>query len=212
MSYQDLILHLRKLVDDQKLRKMVSKRIREFELLRESSWKEIFSELCFCMLTANSSAEACIRIQRELGPEGFLSLPEESLARKLAELGHRYPRTRARYIVEARKYAKDLKRVVLSLSEERAREWLVRNIKGIGMKEASHFLRNIGAKNLAIIDRHVLRALKEYKIINSIPRSLTKSKYLEIENVLRKAARDLGITLAELDLYLWYSRTGKVLK
>jgi len=212
MSYQDLILHLRKLVEDQKLRKMVSKRIREFELLRESSWKEIFSELCFCMLTANSSAEVCIRIQRELGPEGFLSLLEESLARKLAELGHRYPRTRARYIVEARKYAKDLKRVVLSLSEERAREWLVRNIKGIGMKEASHFLRNIGAKNLAIIDRHVLRALKEYKIIDSIPRSLTKSKYLEIEGILRKAARDLGITLAELDLYLWYSRTGKVLK
>jgi N-glycosylase/DNA lyase len=79
------------------------------------------------------------------------------------------------------------------------------------MKESSHFLRNIGYKNLAIIDFHVLDLLEEYQIITR-PKTMTKKQYLEIEEILLNIANQLNVNLAELDLYLWYAETGKVYK
>lgn len=130
-----------------------------------------------------------------------MTLSEFKLAKRLKELGHRYPNARARYIVEARK----CKNIV----EER--EWLVGNIKGLGYKEASHFLRNIGYKDFAILDFHIIDILTRYNLIEK-PKTLTKRKYMGIENLLRKVAGRLNLNLAELDLYLWHAETGKVLK
>lgn len=79
------------------------------------------------------------------------------------------------------------------------------------MKEASHFLRNIGYKNLAIIDFHILDLLEEYKLIEK-PKTLSPKNYIEIENVLRELAQKTNTKLGELDLYLWYKETGKILK
>ena len=94
------------------------------------------------------------------------------------------------------------------------REWLVENIIGYGMKEASHFIRNIGfSKNqLAILDVHILKNLKEFGIIDDIPKSLTRKRYLEIEEKMKGFANRLGITLDELDLLLWSKETGIVFK
>lgn len=94
------------------------------------------------------------------------------------------------------------------------REWLVKNVKGVGMKEASHFIRNIGfgGKELAILDRHILKNLKELKVIEKIPKKLTKKTYLEIEEKMREFCKMLGISMYELDMLLWYKETGKVLK
>ena len=97
------------------------------------------------------------------------------------------------------------------MDEFEAREYLVKNVKGIGYKEASHFLRNTGAKNLAIIDRHILHILNSYKIIE-MPKYLTPKRYMEIEEKERALARKLNMNLGELDMYLWYMKTGKVLK
>jgi len=190
---------------------IVRQRMNEFELLGRGTEEDLFKELCFCILTANYSAERGIRIQKEIDL-GFLSLPLDELARKLRELGHRYPEIRAKYIVEARKYLGKLKKVLESFDDEALlRDWLVKNVKGLGYKEASHFLRNIGFKNVAIIDFHIIDLLVKYGIIER-PRSLTKKKYMEIEDILRKIAEISGLTLAELDLYLWYMETGKILK
>ncbi len=189
---------------------LVKEKIREFEKNGKSN-KKIFLELCFCILTANFNAKRAIEIQQKIGDK-FLSLSEKELEKKLREFGHRFPKTRARYIVEARKYKDSIKKIIESFSDEKeAREWLSQNIKGIGYKEASHFLRNIGYKNLAIIDFHILDFLEKSNIIKR-PKSLTKKNYLEIENILSKIARKLDLSLAELDLYLWYAETGKILK
>jgi len=189
----------------------VNKRVEEFKEMGKKDSKEIFKELCFCILTANFRALASIKIQKEIG-NGFLNLSEEELTNKLHALGHRFPNTRARYIVEAREMASSLKKIINSFENEcKLREWLVKNIKGIGYKEASHFLRNIGFTDLAIIDFHILDLLARYELIKR-PKTMTKKKYLEIEGLLRKIANRLNITLTELDLYLWYMETGKVLK
>jgi len=189
--------------------KMVERRVKEFEENKSSD--RIFEELCFCILTANFNAERAIRIQEKIG-NGFLTFSQEKLAEELKKLGHRYPKTRARYIAEARKYKNSLKKIINSFKDERKlREWLVKNIKGIGYKEASHFLRNVGFKNLAIIDFHILKLLTKHKLARK-PKTLTRKKYLEIERKLRRMAKKLNLSLAELDLYLWYLETGKILK
>ncbi|MEM3045981.1 MAG: N-glycosylase/DNA lyase [Candidatus Bathyarchaeia archaeon] len=190
----------------------VRRRVAEFHELSSRGAEEWFSELCFCILTANSSAVLGLRIQREVGAEGFLTWPQERLARRLSELGHQYAERRAEFIVEARGLG-DVKEIVTRFGEERlAREWLVENVKGLGYKEASHFLRNVGYLNVAVLDRHVLRALAEHGVIDEVPKTLTKRRYLEIERRLEALAENMGLTLGELDLYLWYTRTGRVLK
>lgn len=184
---------------------LINRRIKEFESFRYKNYEEWFKELCFCILTANSSAKLGIKIQKEID-RGFLTLNKEDLSKKLREMGHRFYNKRAEYIVNARRYAEKLKEIVLRKPPKDAREWLVRNIKGIGYKEASHFLRNTGCKEVAIIDRHIMRVLG-IKVGH-----LNRKRYMEIEKLLEDIAKTLNLTLAELDLYLWSMETGEVLK
>ncbi len=194
-----------------KVKWKVDVRIKQFVKMRQKSSNELFKELCFCILCANFTAERSLKIQNEIGDE-FLKLSEEKLAQKLRALGHRFPNTRAKYIVEARKHAGSLKTALFSCSDSyKLREWLVTEVKGVGLKEASHFLRNIGYMDFAILDFHIINVLVKYKLIDK-PKTLTKRKYLEIERLLKTLAENLNLNLAELDLYLWYMETGKVLK
>jgi N-glycosylase/DNA lyase len=194
-----------------KIKNLVDTRLREFKEIGNGSSDEIFDELCFCILTANFSAERSMKIQRQIG-DRFLSLSESDLAKKLRELGHRFPNTRAKYVVDARKHKNSLKDIVKTFDDDNElREWIVKNVKGIGYKEASHFLRNIGCTSFAIIDFHIIDVLTKYNIIER-PKVLTKRKYLEIEGFLREIAGESNVNLAELDLYLWCMETGKVLK
>ena len=83
----------------------------------------------------------------------------------------------------------------------------------MGYKEASHFLRNIGlGKDLAILDRHILRNLQNLGVINEIPKTLSKNKYLEIEEKMRVFSKNIGIPLDHLDLLLWFKQTGRIFK
>lgn len=194
-----------------KIKNLVDTRLREFKEIGNGSSNEIFEELCFCILTANFNAERSMKIQMEIGDE-FLTISKSDLARKLRELGHRFPNRRARYIFDARRHKNLLKDIVKTFNDSNeSREWIVKNVKGIGYKEASHFLRNIGYTSFAIIDFHIIDVLTKHKIIEK-PKVLTKRKYLEIEDLLGKIARKSNVNLAELDLYLWYMETGKILK
>jgi len=196
---------------DSGIKDTIQNRVKEFEQAGSSGEGKVFSELCFCLLTANFDAERAIKIQAALNGD-FASLPEKKLAKKLKSLGYRFPNTRASFIAEARKHNGSLKKTLGSFgSDEAAREWLVKNVKGLGYKESSHFLRNIGRKNLAIIDFHIIDLLENHKLIQK-PKTISKAKYIEIENVLRKLGEKSGLNQSELDLYLWYMETGKILK
>jgi N-glycosylase/DNA lyase len=191
--------------------RIVETRLKEFRTFHNKSAGEQFIELCFCITTANCAAESCIRIQQTIG-DGYNTLSEEKLSARLKELGYRFPNKRAAYISEARKHKEAISQMISSGSgAKELREWLVKNVKGLGYKEASHFLRNIGYTDLAIIDFHIVDILEEHGMIEE-PKTLSKNKYMEIENVLRSLAKETDVTLSELDLYLWYLETGKVLK
>jgi N-glycosylase/DNA lyase len=188
--------------------------------LRKSRNKEenVFSELCFCLLTANSSAEMGLKVQHALGGKGrgFEKLDEKKLSRELRKLGYRFYNVRAHYIAEARKHRPDVwklvRRVRNETEERKAREWLVEHVKGLGYKEASHFLRNLGFVNLAILDRHIIRTLHEKGLIPELQGTLNRKRYLEYETKLEAVCIRTGLPQGELDFYLWYLQTNKILK
>lgn len=198
-----------------KIRTKVDARLKSFAAFENKSEQFWFSELCFCILTANSKAKTAIEIQKELGPQGFRTASLNKLKQTILKNKHRFYNNKAKYIVEARQH-KNVKRVIQALvkdaGEPEARDWLVNNVKGIGYKEASHFLRNVGYKNVAILDRHILNLLVENRRIKTKPKTLNSKVYTKIERILQNIADELKMSQAELDMYLWYMKTGEVLK
>ena len=162
---QSLILLVESLKNSD-IKKIVDSRMSEFEELGKKNSNEIFKELCFCLMTANFSASGGIKIQNAVG-DGFHTLSEEELAKQLAILGHRFPNMRAKFIVEARRFKDNIKETLNDFEGDlKKREWIADNIKGLGMKESSHFLRNIGYKNIAIIDFHIVDLLARHGVID----------------------------------------------
>jgi len=85
------------------------------------------------------------------------------------------------------------------------------HIAGLGTKEASHFLRGLGFSHnqLAILDRVILRELVSFGVIKNLPRNLTRSTYLAIEDRVRNWANNaVGIPLDGLDWLLWRMGRG----
>ena len=169
-----LLESIRKLKQGE-VRNTIDARIREFKSLGKKPSPEIFKEMCFCILTANSTAEQCIKVQKGVG-NGFLILPQPKLQKKLKELGCRFHTKRAGYISEARKYKSSIKSIIKSKTSKDAREWLAENIKGLGYKESSHFLRNIGYDDLAIVDFHIVDVLAAHGMAKR-PKTMTKKEY-----------------------------------
>ncbi|MCL7385859.1 MAG: N-glycosylase/DNA lyase [Thaumarchaeota archaeon] len=192
-------------------REEIEARLREFKEVLRKSDEEVFAELCFCICTPQTrarAADAAISIMKE--ESTLLNGDEKYIADILRKNGVRFPESKARYIVAARAYLRALKS--LPSDAYRAREWLVKNIKGLGYKEASHFLRNIGYEGLAILDRHILRGMKEVGVIKEVPKNLTKRTYLELEKKFIQLANDLGMRPEALDLVMWADKTGEVFK
>lgn len=185
-------------------RPKVEERWKEFvELGKNGSELELFSELSFCVLTANWSAKGGIRAQKNIGPEGFSKLDADELEYALRKIGHRFPKARAQYIVSNRWIIGTIRHLFV-LPYYQIREFLVKNIKGIGWKESSHFLRNVGYGEVAILDKHILRLMMENGLIDSIPKGWTKKKYLDYENRLKVLEKHFNEPIGKLDLYLWY--------
>jgi N-glycosylase/DNA lyase len=189
----------------------IRKRLDEFAAVDPSAY---FYELLYCLLTPQSSAVNAHKVIAILQNADALrnDLP---LAEILASREHyiRFHNTKARRITEMRsRYEEIHSRIVNTPDSLELRAWLVDNVKGLGWKESSHFLRNIGRRNLAILDRHILRNLVRYRVIRSMPRTLTPSRYLSIEQSFLRFAAETGIPLDELDLLFWSGQTGMILK
>ena len=204
-----------KILKKSPIKKKVDFRLLEFQSFENKSNLSWFSELCFCILTANSKAVTAISIQKELKGRGFLEKSFEHVRDAIIANKHRFHNNKARFIVEARQF-KDIKKIVAlkvsEIGENRTRDFLAENIKGIGYKEASHFMRNVGFCNLAILDRHILNLMVENKIICSKPKTISKKIYHELEEKLSTLCDNLKMTQAEIDLYLWYMKTDSILK
>ena len=212
---KELAEKIKDLQNDPRVRKMVEDRIDEFRAVHEMDSNKWYEELVYCLLTAFASASMGQKCVDALCRDNMLfEGSEEDIRGCLVETGHRFPNKRAEYVYNTQHLAPTIKKTIQGFKDSRkAREWLVENIKGFGWKEASHYLRNVGYFDLAIIDRHIINNLVEHKIADLDPKKgLTKKRYLAVEQTLDLLAEELDMLPGELDLYMWYRKTGKVLK
>ncbi|QGA54405.1 N-glycosylase/DNA lyase [Sulfolobus sp. E5-1-F] len=206
---------LRNLVQNPKVRARVLERVDEFKLNNLSNEEVWFRELTFCLLTANSSFISAYQALNCLGDKIYYA-DEEVVRNILKSCKYRFYNLKAKYIIMAREkvYGK-LKEEIKPLADndqQLAREKLL-NIKGIGMKEASHFLRNVGYFDLAIIDRHLINFMKRIGAIGETDvKHLSKSRYIYFENVLKSIASNFNLSVGILDLFIWYNETNTIVK
>ncbi|MGI8812551.1 MAG: N-glycosylase/DNA lyase [Pyrinomonadaceae bacterium] len=197
----------------------IRRRLLEFGAIRHSAPDErIWEEMVFCFFTGGCSARMGLRAVeavRTLLADGT----QEQLAVALTGV-HRYPNARSKYVVHSRDFLKSdcnmelRSRLQRFETDDARRDWLVmeKGIKGLGYKEASHFLRNVGFTGYAILDKHVLKCLAELKIIEEPKPPNTRSQYLIIEAKLKELANRTKIDFDEMDLVLWSIKTGEILK
>jgi N-glycosylase/DNA lyase len=200
-------------------RAKITARLAEFRQVWETaSDARLWEELVFCIFTAGASARMGLRsieAVRSLLLEGT----REEMTGALKGV-HRYPAARPAYITSTRDFLREDCGMRLRTRLENfhdpleRRDWLARErrIKGLGYKEASHFLRNIGFPGYAILDKHILGSLAELNVIESAQPPTTRARYLETEERLRRFARHVRIDFDELDLVLWSMKTGEILK
>ncbi|MGI8884655.1 MAG: N-glycosylase/DNA lyase [Pyrinomonadaceae bacterium] len=194
-------------------------RLAEFEAVWASESDErLWEEMVFCFFTGGCSAKMGLRSIEAVRPLLMTGTHDELMNALVGR--HRYPRARSGYIVASRDFLQEhcglqLRKKLQSFENPlERRDWLVKEkrIKGLGYKEASHFLRNIGLKGYAILDKHILRSLAELEIIDDPKPPNTRSKYLIIEDKLKNLAEITQIDFDELDLVLWSMKTGEILK
>ena len=209
--------HLRQAYAKKKLE--IKTRLIEFKkILDHADDNLLFEEMAFCICSAGASAKMGIKsveAMKDILPSGSLKI-----LRKRLDGIHRFPNARPAYIIHTREYLKKehgfkIRDLLMSFQDPiERRDFLAgnKNFKGIGYKEASHFLRNIGFSGYAILDKHILNTLYEYKVITSPNPPTTRGKYLYAENKLIDFADNIGIHMDELDLLLWSEKTGEILK
>jgi N-glycosylase/DNA lyase len=197
----------------------IDARLAEFRDVGRRADRDLFAEMAFCILAIQTKGRVADAAVRALAEEDLLwTGPREDIA---SSLRHRvrFHNHKAAYLVAARDRflapgTPGLRSVLSSFGDPpAARAWLVREVDGFGLKEASHFLRNVGhGEDLAILDRHILRNVVRHRIVGRMPRSLTPRRYLAIEDRMRAFASDVGIPLGALDLLFWSRETGEIFK
>ncbi len=200
---------LREIFGNQK--STIRNRLKEFQQVKK---KEYFYELAYCLLTPQSKAEHAEKAIAVLRAKDFerRNLNTELLLHQ-KDYYIRFHKTKSKHLAEMKnQFPAILEQCTNGNTSRVLREWLVKNVKGLGWKEASHFLRNIGHRNLAILDRHILKNLVRVGVLKEVPKTLNAKLYLEIEQKFLRFSDDIGIPMDELDLTFWCMETGRVLK
>ena len=212
MSRQDLLKEYRI------RRRKIQSRLRDFtQLGKTASEAHLFAELAFCLLTPQTSARRCDSAVKELVRTRLLFRGGVEPIARVLHRQVRFHNHKARYIVETRALlTRNRKlRVRERLVGEPAeiREWLLAEVPGFGLKEATHFMRNVGRSgDLAILDRHILRNMVRYGAMARMPASLSRRTYAIVERKFQTFAAELDLPPAALDLLLWSQGTGEIFK
>jgi N-glycosylase/DNA lyase len=187
----------------------IASRINDFKSLNK---KEYRKELLFCLLTPQSNAKNCWIAVQDLN-KFDLNLINEKQISNILKAKTRFHNNKAKYIKEALSGWKRIESKLDTTNIFELREWLAENISGMGMKEASHFLRNIGKSNnqIAILDRHILKNLKALNIIKE-DKIKNKDHYLKIEKKFIDFSKKVNIPIDHLDLLFWSQENGEIFK
>lgn len=205
-----------------KIKPEIVKRLQDFKnIWKKDSDNSIFSELMFCIFTPQSSAVSCSKVQKFLTDSKLYLTGSKEDILKLEIMNYvRFKNNKTKYLLEARNFFTKNNNIEIKSylnkfkTVKEKRENLVKDIKGFGYKEGSHFLRNIGfGEDIAVLDRHILRNMLKCSLIKEIPKTISKNKYYMLEDIMRNfAENELNMSVSHLDILWWYKETGKIFK
>ena len=191
---------------------------RKAEFSKSYGRTALFSaELVFCLCTPQTNAHRAWNAAQDIMKKKLYQ-DRDLVAASLYKHGVRFYNNKASYIYDAMQKSDKIYRLIHrwfkdDCPEFVVRNWLIENIKGYGFKEASHFLRNVGhANDLSILDRHILRCLADYKVIDAVPKTLNSIVYQDIECRMMMFSNRIGIDLTDLDFVFWYRQNGEIFK
>jgi len=199
------------IIQYKQLKPAIDKRLKEFAAVPSD---EYFYELCFCLCTPQSKARNAFEIQKILMERDFRNKPFDP-TELLRNPDHyiRFHNQKAKRLLALRDMYYLVEAVLNSnASDPEKRLSINKLVNGIGMKESSHFMRNIGYRNLSILDRHILKHLTKYGVYDKVPKVGNAKQYLEAEKRFFVFSAEVGIPVDELDLLFWSAEAGEILK
>ena len=194
-----------------KYEKKIKNRLNDFKNIKT---KFIFYEFCFCIMTPQTSAKNAWQVQNKLIEKDFLNAKFNPI-NILADKKHyiRFHNLKSERLLNAIDYKNRLDEILdFEVNQYEKRRLIKSEFVGLGMKETSHFLRNIGYKNLAIIDRHILKMLVKYGVLSDPTPPKNEKQYLEIEHKIIDFANAINVDMDFLDLLFFAHSNGEVLK
>lgn len=185
----------------------LKKRLEDFRRINED---DKYYEFIFCMLTPQSKAQKCWEAVLEIKK---IENKNSNNIKSILKTKTRFHNNKTKYIIESEKIWPEVKLRLNNTNKKEIRNWIAENVYGIGLKEAGHFLRNIGHSNneIAILDRHILRNLKRFNLIKE-EKIKSKNDYFKIEDIFLNYAKSLNIPSDELDLLFWSQENGEIFK
>ena len=195
-----------------KMKSDIETRLQDFHNVPEKDW---FYEACYCILTPQSKAVHADAVVKKLidmnfeyndmDPMPLLRDPEHYIRfhnQKTINL-----QLLKEYFPEIRLLIHEFRQTPLML-----RDVLTAKVRGFGMKESAHFMRNIGIFGPTILDRHILKHLLACGIKSAKNPPTNKSIYLNIEKSWLKYCKEVQIYMESMDLLFWSMETGFILK
>lgn len=196
---------------------------------KNDCWAEeqLWEELICCILSSQVSYVLAKAATQELINAGLINFNKLSVGSKLYEkrvnnvlkrpirnngkkVHYRFPNLKARQISEFRNYLIQINFRISDIIYNQAtpaeiRNQLIKAVPGVGPKQASMFLRNIGRSyDLAILDRHVINYMVAVKMTkNDSIKSFGKKEYLTNEELLIQYASGIGYPVGCVDWAIW---------
>jgi N-glycosylase/DNA lyase len=187
--------------------------------------RALWWELSSCILSSQVPYPLAIAAANRIDKSGFLLRRysnEDHLQNELINLlmkplivegkprNYRFPVVRAQNLARCHSIIINTKHSLTELicsfdNAIEARKWLVKYVPGIGPKQSSMFLRNVGVSyDLAILDRHVLNYMLKLGIYSGTKLFISSFKqYYKYEADLQKHAYELNCPVGLLDWAIW---------
>ncbi len=185
--------------------------------------EQLWEELVCCVLSSQVKFELSQVVTQNLKHHDLLDLKisGSSYEKRLAGLlktpvmvedrsvKYRFPNSKAKQIATAWKNiygnGATLRGMLYKSSEpSELRIALVKLVPGLGMKQASMYLRNVSSSfELAVIDSHVLNYMNAMCLVKKVPASISKAQYLVKESMLTKYVEKFGYPVGCVDYAIW---------
>ena len=193
----------------------------DVEVCEEMLWRE----LSCCVLSSQVSYELAQSVASAIKAEGVLPSAHtkwEWVAQDLRSVlertfyvsgrpcRYRFPKAKSAQLAKTwaaiKAESETLREFLIEFNDiVSLREWMVRHAPGLGPKQSSMFLRNVGLTlDLAVLDRHVLRYMEAIDLLEEGGHHVaTFRDYRTTEGVLRRHADELGYRVGLLDWAIW---------